>query len=64
MTSLREKRLLSSELYKLDWIKILDDAIEARPESWSDDPVNEWRNAGDTLHYALRKALKEKNILE
>lgn len=45
------------ELYKLDWIKILQQAIEMRRTSWGDDVVREWRNASDEVCVAVVRAL-------
>ena len=65
------KDRLHSKLYQLDWIQILQDAIEGRPNSWgyptnpadpdngvSGYPVNEWRNASDQLIAPVWKRLK------
>lgn len=57
------KDVLKIQLYRLDWIKILNDAITSRKTSWSQDPVIEWRNAGDTICFAVCKALEEKGII-
>lgn len=54
---------LKYELAKLDWIKILKDAIESRPTSWGTDIVREWRNAGDEVYSALITALEEKGLV-
>lgn len=67
------KDLLHSKLYQLDWIQILQDAIEGRPNSWGYPtnpadpdkgiegyPVNEWRNASDQLIAPIWKQLKHK----
>lgn len=62
---------LQTELYQLDWIKILQKAIESRPTSWGypdrkvetengfDHPVIEWRNASDELIRPIWKQLEE-----
>ena len=55
---------LRIELYKLNWIKILNDAINDRKTSWSERPVREWRNAGDTVCFALIHALEDKGLIE
>ena len=50
-------------IYRLDWIKILHEAIKARPTSWYDPAVREWRNAGDEVCSALIHALEEKGVV-
>ena len=52
-----------AELAKLDWIGILEKAIENRPTSWGFNPVAEWRNASDEIYFGVLKALKEEGIL-
>lgn len=47
-------------LYKLNWIKILNEAIESRKTSWVKNPVIEWRNASDEILMAVIKSLKKK----
>ena len=54
---------LKFEIYQLDWIKILHEAIKARPKSWNQDPVYEWRNASDEICGALIHALEEKSLI-
>lgn len=49
-------------LQKLDWIKVLDMAIKMRPTSWGDNPVWEWRNAGDTILWSLMAIAKEQGL--
>lgn len=44
-----ERDNLKHALYKLDWIQILNEAINSRPTSWAKDPVIEWRNASDQI---------------
>ncbi len=51
-------------LHNLDWIKILDKAINHRKTSWKQDPVVEWRNASDEVCMAVINALEDKDILE
>lgn len=54
---------LKYDLYKLNWINILNEAIKSRPTSWSETPVREWRNAGDTICSSLIRALEEKKLI-
>lgn len=56
------KRSLFGLLARLDWIKILRNAIDSRSSSWSQKPVVEWRNAGDTLFSAVISELERKKI--
>lgn len=57
---------LHSMMYQLDWIQILQDAVEARPTSWGvqeDEEykaVAEWRNASDELIAPVWKNLYHK----
>jgi predicted metal-dependent peptidase len=53
---------LTEILAKLDWQAILRKAIESRPTSWGDNPVREWRNAGDTVYCALMAELKRRGV--
>ena len=46
-------------LARLDWREVLRYAIESRPTSWSEKPVVEWRNAGDTIFCGVMNALRE-----
>jgi len=62
---------LQTKLYQLDWIQILQEAIESRPSSWGypdrnvetengfDHPVIEWRNASDELISPIWNQLEE-----
>lgn len=59
---------LRAELYKLDWIKIMQQAIESRPSSWNrskpfECPILEWRNASDEVCYAVINALEDKGLI-
>jgi hypothetical protein len=54
------QKTLTQILGELDWMKILKNAINSRPSSWSDKPVLEWRNAGDTVFCALVNELRER----
>lgn len=58
-----EKSFKISDLYKLNWIEIMRDAIDYRPTSWTKNPIVEWRNASDTVNmavvHAIIKILKE-----
>ena len=55
-------------LHSLDWIKILDKAVNRRKTSWNfqgyGHPVIEWRNASDEVCMAVINALEDKKILE
>jgi hypothetical protein len=50
------------ELARLDWIKILDEAIKSRPTSWGKDIVCEWRNASDEVWGAMNREAIKNNI--
>ena len=67
LVSQREEILseIKVSLYQLDWIKILDEAIKSRPNSWyrnGSDTVREWRNAGDEILGAMMRQFIEKGI--
>jgi len=47
------------QLYQLDWIQILAEAIRMRPTSWNENPVREWRNASDEICSAVIRALEK-----
>lgn len=49
---------------KIDWIKLLSDAISNRKTSWNENPVIEWRNASDEIRSALIAELERLKILE
>ena len=55
-------------LHSLDWIKILNNAVNNRKSSWNfqgfGNPVIEWRNASDEICMALINELEDKQILE
>lgn len=55
---------LREDLYALDWIKILDDAIKSRKTSWCDPAVREWRNASDEILFALIHALEDRGLIK
>lgn len=55
-----EQKSLTQILAKLDWKMILKCAVELRPSSWSDRPVIEWKNAGDTMYSALMIELRKR----
>lgn len=59
----KQKQNLKTLLYRLDWISILDEAIKARPASWKEHPVTEYRNASDEICSALIHALENKGIV-
>ena len=54
---------LTEILAKMDWKKILKEAVESRPSSWSSRPVVEWRNASDTVFCALMNELRRKGYV-
>jgi len=49
---------------KIEWIKVLSEAINSRPSSWGNDVVREWRNASDELEWAVTKALEQAGLLK
>ena len=57
---------LHTAIYRLDWMHILQDAVEARPTSWGVQKgeeyaaVPEWRNASDELKAPTWKKLYAK----
>ena len=51
------------QLYQLDWIQILAEAIRMRPTSWNEKPVREWRNASDEICTAVIRALEKKVLI-
>lgn len=62
-----KKRLTRRDLYALDWMKILDTAIKARPMSWWGDvnpPVREWANASDEIAYATIRAMEAAGLID
>ena len=58
----QDEMSLFSLLAFLDWKQILRLAISLRPTSWSEKPVTEWRNAGDTIFSALTYVLEKCGI--
>lgn len=48
------------KLQKLDWKKILHNAIQNRRTAWNENPVKEWRNASDEICLEAIKELKKK----
>lgn len=62
MVRRKRQRTLFGTLARLDWSKILRNAIENRRSSWGNDVVREWRNASDEIFGALMQALREKEI--
>jgi hypothetical protein len=58
-----DKERIKAKLARLDWIKILDNAIKSRPTSWNDNPVREWRNASDEVYMAVIHAMEDIGIL-
>ena len=59
----KQKRDLKTLLYRLNWIKILDEAIKMRPTSWKENPVTEYRNASDEINSALIRTLEDVDVL-
>ena len=67
------KKLHSLDIYKLDWIQILNKAIKNRTTSWyghqtleRDDfipPVREWQNASDEIAGEVIAAMREAGLL-
>lgn len=59
------KEELKTVLYQLDWIDIMQEAVETRPSSWGVEKgdehmaVDEWRNASDTLIRPIWKRLEQ-----
>jgi hypothetical protein len=66
--NLEKAEKLRQILHNLDWIKILDKAVNHRKTSWNfqgyGHPVVEWRNASDEVCMAVINALEDKQILE
>jgi hypothetical protein len=66
--NLEKEKKLRQILHNLDWIKILDRAVNYRKTSWNfqgyGHPVVEWRNASDEICMAVINALEDKQILE
>lgn len=58
------RELVRVEIYRLDWIKILKNAINARPTSWNPNPINEWRNASDEVLGAFISAAEDARIFQ
>lgn len=56
-------KLIHEDLYKLNWIKILRNAIDNRRSSLGKFPVIEWRNASDEICLAVIKAMEEAGII-
>ena len=61
--TIKQKSNLKIVLYRLDWIKILSEAIEGRKSSWGESPVREWRNASDEVNCAVVNALEQAGLL-
>lgn len=59
-----ERDKIRRELYRLNWIGVLKNAIANRPGSWSKNPVREWRNTSDEILSALMTAMEKKGIFE
>lgn len=58
------REIVKIEIGRLDWIKILDEAIKARRTSWGTDVVREWRNASDEVYSALMAHATKAGIFE
>lgn len=50
------------DVCQLDWVKILRKAIKARPTSWAEFPIIEWRNASDEVMWEVIKALQHAGL--
>lgn len=51
-------------LYKLDWSKILYQAIKNRPTSWKEIPIKEWRNASDEVMIEVVNSIRQHHKIE
>lgn len=60
----RVREEIKTDLYQLDWIRILKRAIDSRPRSWSDNPVLEFRNASDEVLAAMMDQAIDKGIFD
>lgn len=64
MTKKYSVQEIKEALYHLDWIEIMQEAVETRPTSWGVQKgeefkaVDEWRNASDTLISPVHKKLE------
>ena len=56
------RKEIMQEIYLLDWIKIMDNAIKGRPTSWGERPIQEFRNASDEVLMALMDQCRIKKI--
>ncbi len=66
-SKIAEKKILSTlkqEMFQLDWMKILNRAIESRRTSWGERPVQEWRNASDEVLGAVINAMQDKKLIQ
>lgn len=63
MNEQQTRTKIKQEIYQLDWIKILNEAIKSRPSSWNDNPIREWRNASDEILGALIHQMEEKKLI-
>ncbi len=61
---INDEEKLKQKIARLDWIKILDNAIKIRPTSWGTDIVREWRNASDTIWSAFMEECYKKKIFK
>ena len=57
-----EREKVKYQLLKLDWIKILHEAIEGRKTSFGIYPIREWRNASDQICGSMVRHAEEKGI--
>jgi len=60
--SLRDE--LRDDISKLNWARVLDEAIKSRPTSWKQDPVWEYRNASDEVKWAMMRACYETGVFD
>lgn len=61
---MQKGKTLTEILAELDWRYILKNAIKLRQSSWSQNPVIEWRNAGDTIYCALINELRTRGYVK
>lgn len=61
--TLEDQPTLTQILSNIDWLNILIGAVNNRKSSWGDNPVREWRNAGDTIYCALINELRKRGYV-
>ena len=50
-------------MMRLNWIKILEEAIQNRPTSWHHASVREWRNASNEICFGVIREMEEKKLI-